>query len=189
MENIETAEKVNNAEQTTGTENPVSSEPTEKQEKQKTRTENKVIKPPKKVDKKTVLKDETGFKPLEVKQTLTIHNHWMNNKDKATKRTFSVQTARETGLKENQILYAPAEKGTCKPVAKLHFPKIGQQVKVELLPGIASKHKLRNETLNLDNASLVIQGQTKMNGNDLSKEGFPKHGWLYFRVKVKKDKK
>ena len=80
-------------------------------------------------------------------------------------------------------------KGLCKPVGKLHFPKVGQQVKVELLNGIAPKHKLRNETLNLDNASLVIQGQNKMNGNDLSKEGYPKHGWLYFRVKVKKNKK
>ena len=187
MENIE---KVENEEQGTILEHPVSdiSEETGKSEKQKIgEKESKVIKPPQKVDKKVSL---SKLASIHIKDTQTIHQRWNNMRDKASGRNFNATTCKDIGLKTGTILYSgKPEESMVQPVAILEIPKIGTQVKIVLLDNVAKKHPMRCEVLNLDNGSLVILGEKKMVGNNLSKENFKTHGWDWLRVKKTKTKK
>lgn len=180
MENIETAEKVNHAEQTTGTENPVSSEPTEKQEKQETR----VIKKPKKKDKKVTL---NNLVPIAIKETIQLHSWWQGMKDIRGGRNMKVSTLKNCGVKSGLILYGPAgfecEKGYCKPLAVIEFSKTGEEIGVVILDKELFQ-KLGGEKMNLDNSSIALQVKKPLKGSETNydKKGFT-HGWMFYRLK------
>ena len=186
MENLETTKQGANE---TRTENPVSNPVQDKPEQK--RTEQKIIKSVSLEKKPKIINTlASDYKSIEIKQTQTIHQRWNSMRDKASGRNFNATTCKDIGLKNGTVLYSgKPEKSMVAPVAILEIPKIGTQVKIVLLDNVAKKHAMRHEILNLDNGSLVILGEKKMVGNNLSKENFKTHGWDWLRVKTPKQSK
>ena len=187
MENLENTSKQGSndtieAKPENSVSNPITDKPEQKIRKQKIIKSVSLDKKPKLVD--------SNYKSIEIKETQTIHQRWNSMREKASGRNFNATTCKDIGLKNGTVLYSgKPEKSMVEPVAVLEIPKIGTQVKIVLLDNVAKKHPMRCEILNLDNGSLVILGEKKMVGNNLSKENFKTHGWDFLRVKKTKQNK